>query len=523
MGISEGKMQHYSFPSGLAEVSTEPRFRMRAQPRLSKSRYLAGLQCKRRLWLGWHDPEPKSEPEPGTMLAVGTDVGVAARQLVPGGVLVEEGPDRHAEAVERTRELIASPDVPAIFEAAFAFDRVLIRADILERLPSGAWRLSEVKSSTRVKPEHLHDLSIQAYVIGGCGVALEQMQLVHVDTAYVRGENGIDWCAYFKRADVTGEVRELLPSVPDRVANMHAVLGLPAAPEVRPSGHCFSPFECEFWSRCTAAKPADWIFYLPHLQPTVFAELDAQGIESTREIPSDFLLTAGQQRVVEAVLSGREYISHQLHDALAPLGPPAAYLDFETFSPAMPLYPGTGPYERIPFQWSIHHDDGAGEIRHFEFLADGHADPRREFAETLLQTMDGTPGPIIVYSEFEATVLRDLAALLPELSGRLLALIDRICDLLPIVRAHVAHPDFFGSYSIKAVAPALVPAFSYDDLDGVADGNDASAVFYRLASDRSLSDEDRARCQQALLAYCGRDTLAMLYVHRRLLCLMRFR
>jgi len=246
MGISEGKMQHYSFPSGLAEVSTEPRFRMRAQPRLSKSRYLAGLQCKRRLWLGWHDPEPKSEPEPGTMLAVGTDVGVAARQLVPGGVLVEEGPDRHAEAVERTRELIASPDVPAIFEAAFAFDRVLIRADILERLPSGAWRLSEVKSSTRVKPEHLHDLSIQAYVIGGCGVALEQMQLVHVDTAYVRGENGIDWCAYFKRADVTGEVRELLPSVPDRVANMHAVLGLPAAPEVRPSGHCFSPFECEF-------------------------------------------------------------------------------------------------------------------------------------------------------------------------------------------------------------------------------------------------------------------------------------
>src|SRR5437667_4488741 len=270
MGISDGKMQHYSFPSGLAEVSTEPRFRMRAQPRLSKSRYLAGLQCKRRLWLGWHDPEPKSEPEPGTMLAVGTDVGVAARQLVPGGVLVEEGPDRHAEAVERTRELIASPDVPAIFEAAFAFDRVLIRADILERLPSGAWRLSEVKSSTRVKPQHLHALSIQAYVIGGCGVALEQMQLVHVDTAYVRGENGIDWCAYFKRADVTGEVRELLPSVPDRVANMHAVLGLPAAPEVRPSGHCFSPFECEFWSRCTAAKPADWIFYLPHLQPTVF-------------------------------------------------------------------------------------------------------------------------------------------------------------------------------------------------------------------------------------------------------------
>jgi hypothetical protein len=131
-------------------------------PRLSKSRYVAGLQCSRRLWFGWHDPEPRSEPQPGTILAVGTEVGVAARLLIPGGILVEEGPDRHAEAVERTRQLMADPSVPAIFEAAFAFDRVLIRADILERLASGGWRLAEVKSTTRVKPEHLDDLAIQA-------------------------------------------------------------------------------------------------------------------------------------------------------------------------------------------------------------------------------------------------------------------------------------------------------------------------------------------------------------------------
>src|SRR5262245_44035799 len=84
---------------------------MPPQPRLSKSRYIAGLQCPRRLWLGWHDPEPRSEPEPGSTLAVGIDVGVAARLIVPGGVLVEEGPEQHAEAVQRTRELIANPNV----------------------------------------------------------------------------------------------------------------------------------------------------------------------------------------------------------------------------------------------------------------------------------------------------------------------------------------------------------------------------------------------------------------------------
>jgi hypothetical protein len=303
-------------------------------------------------------------PMPGTVLAVGTDVGIAARLLVPGGILVDEGPDQHAQAVTRTRELIANPDVPAIFEAAFAFDNVLIRADILERLPSGAWRLSEVKSSTQVKPEHLHDLAIQAYVIAGRGPALEQMQVVHVDTTYVRGEHGIDWGAYFKPEDLTDEVRELLPSVPERVAKMHAVLGMSTAPEIRPGGHCFSPFECEFWTRCTANKPSDWIFYLPRLNATTFAELDANGIESMRHIPSDFSLTPGQQRVVDAVVSGREFISDDLGDALAPMGPPATYLDFEAFSPAVPLYAETSPYQRIPFQWSIHYDDGVGDVRH---------------------------------------------------------------------------------------------------------------------------------------------------------------
>ena len=342
-------------------------------------------------------------------------------------------------------------------------------------------------------------------MITGCGIALEQMQLIHVDTSYVRDENEIDWHAYFKPEDLTDEVRNLLASVPERVSEMHAVLAMPTAPEIRPSGHCFSPFECEFWTRCTANKPSDWVFYLPRLNATTFAELDGNGIELMRDIPSDFSLTPGQQRVVDAVVSGREYISDELSNALAPLGPPATYLDFETFSPAIPLYAGTSPYQRIPFQWSIHHDDGVGDVRHFEFLANGHVDPRPDFAETLLHAIDRVSGPIIVYSPFEASVLNDLAAFLPDLSQSLLAVIDRVCDLLPIVRAHVANPRFLGSYSIKTVAPALVPGFGYGDLDGIAVGNDASAMFYRLTSNYLLSEGDRARYRQALLTYCRRE------------------
>jgi predicted RecB family nuclease len=484
------------------------------EPRLSKSRYLAGLQCSRRLWLAWHDPEPRPEPEPGSVLAVGTEIGVAARQLAPGGILVDEGPDQHDQAVERTRALVARPDVLAIFEAAFTFDRTRIRTDILERLPTGGWRLAEVKSSSRVKPEHLQDLAIQAYVVSGCGITLEEIQLVHVDTGYVRGSGEIDWQRYFEREVVTQEVRDLLPAVPEHVAEMHAILALQAPPTVRPSGQCFSPFGCEFWDRCTIDKPPDWIFYLPRLRRSRFAELDARGVESMRDIPADFPLTQLQRRTVEVVTSGREFVSEGLGKALEPLIPPAIYLDFETFSPAIPVYPGTRPYQRIPFQWSIHHDDGHGNVTHYEFLADGGRDPRREFAETLLEALGRLPGPVIVYSGFEASVLRELAGLILDLSDQLLAVLDRLFDLLPIIRTNVSHPEFLGSYSIKAVAPALVPDLTYDNLDIVADGGEAATVFYRVATDCSLTDDDRTRYRHALLAYCARDTLALLSVHQ---------
>jgi hypothetical protein len=236
-----------------------------------------------------------------------------------------------------------------------------------------------------------------------------------------------------------------------------------------------------------------------------------------RDIPADFPLSAAQQRVVDAVVTGQELIADELRDALTHLGPPSFYMDFETFSPALPVYPGTSPYERIPFQWSVHQDDGQGALRHSEFLAAGDLDPRREFAETLLSTLEGTAWPIIVYSSFESTALRDLAALFPDLAYRFAAIIDRLADLLPIIRKHVSHPAFLGSCSIKDVAPALVSGFDYADLTDVMKGDDASTVYYTLATARSLPRVSRLRYRAALLRYCCRDTLALMQVHRRLL------
>ena len=124
---------------------------------LSKSRYMCGLQCPKKLWQTVYDPEPAEEPRPGTVKGMGIEVGIKARLLWPAGVLVDPAYNNYAEAINRTKALIADPTVPAIFEAALAHHGVLVRVDALERLPNDRWRLNEVKSSTRKKWERYRD------------------------------------------------------------------------------------------------------------------------------------------------------------------------------------------------------------------------------------------------------------------------------------------------------------------------------------------------------------------------------
>ena len=116
------------------------------------------------------------------------------------------------------------------------------------------------------------------------------------------------------------------------------------------------------------------------------------------------------------------------------------------------------------------------------FLRMADDDPRRRFAETLIEALDAFDGPIIVYSAYEQTRLRELAGEFPDLRASLNAIIARLVDLLPIVRGAVYFPEFGFSNSIKSVAPALCPGFGYDDLEDIADGAAASAAFLQLAS-----------------------------------------
>jgi len=435
----------------------------------------------------------------------GHDVGMLARRLFPGGVEVcERSLD---QAIRTTRELVANREVPAIFEGAFEHDGVLVRVDVLHRRRDNRWRLVEVKSSTSVKEEQLDDVGIQYRVVSRCGVDLALVNLAHVNRDYVFDGGSIDPRKFFKIRNLTRRVQRLQPKLTFQLRAEFTVLNMPNAPDLPPGPHCTHPVTCEFFEQCNSPLPDDHIGYLPRIQASAVEELEEIGVESIRDIPDDFPLNERQRRAAASVQKGEPWFSPELARELRTLKYPLYFADFETVNPAVPRFPGMRPYDQIPFQWSVHvlREPGA-EPEHYEFLATDNNDPRREFIASLCSVL-GKCGSILVYSAFESQRLSELAAWLSEFAGRIENIQTRLWDLLPVVRNHVYHPRFAGSFSLKYVLPALVPDMTYAGMV-VADGTDAGLAWESLIRG-GLGRPERDRIEKALLDYCGQDTLAL--------------
>lgn len=483
--------------------------------RLSKSKYLSGLQCHKRLYLEIHAPNLATAPDEQSqaILDMGTEVGELARRRFPGGVLVTADHRHPAEALRRTAALLADPAVPAIFEGAVEYDRVLVRVDILERVAStpdgrAVWRLIEVKSSSRTKDIHVSDLAIQAQVLRGAGLQLEGTWLMHINTRYVYPGGPLDLTQLFSLQDLSIPVAEQEAAVAPRLAEMKTMLHAPVPPAIEPDGHCHQPYDCPFWDHCTKDKPVRWIYHLPGHTQTI-EQLARRGIDTIDAIPQDVTLSSVQRRVKDDV----EWVDARLHTALLSVRYPVHHLDFETFMPAIPKFPMTRPYQTIPTQWSNHIETEGGLVRHESYLCRHPDDPREEFAVTLLESL-GRKGSICVYSAYERAVLQGLAETLPSLRADLTHVIARLWDLLTVVKDHYYHPAFAGSFSIKSVLPALVPDLSYGDLE-IREGGTAARAYQRMIFEETDWVE-RERLRDALLQYCERDTLALVAVRKAL-------
>jgi predicted RecB family nuclease len=485
---------------------------------ISKSRFVAGVQCLKRLYLQAHQPELAAARDEAdeAILQQGREVGLLARQMFPGGVEVS-GEGGLVDAIRRTQELIKNPDVPAIFEAAFEHDNVVVRIDILQRRRDGRWRLIEVKSTADLKDHHLEDIAIQYRVLSRCGLDVASACLAHINRNYVFGGGNIDVRRLLKIRNLTRRVERLQPKLIFQLRSAFRVLAMPAAPDLPTGPHCTNPVHCEFYDHCNPSRPNDHIRFLPRLHASAAEELEELGVESIHEIPADFELTEIQRRAAVSVQTGEPWFDRDgLATELASLKHPLYFVDFESVNPAVPRFAGMRPFDQIVFQWSLHTlTDPGAEPKHYEFLATDANDPRRDFIASLSEAL-GHEGSIVVYSQFEATRLAELAVWLTEFAGGIRRIQHRLFDLLPAVRNYVYHPEFAGSYSLKAVLPALVPDMTYEGME-VANGQEAGLAWESLVRG-NLDQAERERIRNALLDYCGQDTLALL---RLLQCLLQ--
>jgi hypothetical protein len=343
----------------------------------------------------------------------------------------------------------------------------------------------------------------------GAGHDFESISLAHIDNQFrYRGDGNYD--GLLVENDLTEAVQKELPSVPHWVeAAKEAVEG--PMPDIPVGAHCTKPYACPFMGYCW---PGDARYPVSGLGGSrkKLGLLVMNGYGDIRDVPPSEISGAGHERIHRVTRAGEPELLPGAREFVDELPYPRFHLDFETISPAIPIWPGTRPYQALPIQWSCHIERSGSVVEHREFLDLSGEPPMRKLAEQMIRDLE-TTGPVLMYTNYEERVIKGLIEMFPDLGAELQAIVDRLVDLQPVTRANYYHPDMLGSWSIKAVLPTIAPDMDYELLEGIKVGTDASDA-YLQAINPGMSEEKREAIRADLLRYCRHDTEAMVRLVR---------
>jgi hypothetical protein len=479
-------------------------------PFISKSKFLWGSQCRKLLWYAYNAKDQIPEPDAAqqAIFDQGHEVGALAKNLYPGGIEVSAGVTAFDQVLQQSLE--AAKARKPLFEAGFVYNGGFARVDILNPVAKGAWVIIEVKSSTEVKDVNLLDLAFQAFVYNGAGLTIRRCCLMHIDRDYVR-RGPVDPKKFFKVVDVTKDVSGLTREIEPQLEEMFSTIRRKQEPDIQIGPHCSDPYPCPLQDRCWSFLPASSVFDLYYGGRKCWRLLQ-DGVVNLKDIPESVDLTDRQAIQRKVAITGQPHVDRKaLATFLKRLKHPVGYLDFETFSTAIPLFDGLSPWQQVPFQFSLHRVTAPGAVpEHHAFLADGRTDPRPEFLNRLRDCI-GDKGSVVVYNaKFEKAVLDGLAEAFPEDSGWIEGVKARIVDLLePFQSFDYYDPDQHGSASIKAVLPVLTGR-SYADLE-IQEGGQASLEYLRVHFG-DVPEAERLKVRGQLERYCGQDTEGMIWI-----------
>ncbi len=472
---------------------------------LTKSNYLLGLQCPKLLWIKVNDKEriPKPDKEAEAKFRIGTLIGVLATKVFSEGIDLsglefEENIDKTKESLELRRP---------IFEAGILTDNLFSRADILLPVGEDEWDIIEVKSSTKIKDVNIHDVSFQKYVYEKVGLKIRKCFLMHINNEYIK-KGEIEPKELFVQTEITEKVLEFSEDIEERIESMFKIIK-DSEPEfcvddiltIEYDNFCLD----EFMNNLPEAN----VFEMYRMFKSKRVELYKEGCIKIRDIPEDVRLNSKQEIQRRLAFDGGKHIDKLgIKNFLNNLKYPVYYLDFETINPAIPKFDGMKPYQRIPFQFSLHiQEEPNGKLKHISFLAEGISDSRPKFMQALKDNL-AEKGSVLVYNQsFEKGVMNECSDALPEFKEWYEKnILPRIKDLWDVFKGFYYYdPKQKGSASIKVVLPVLSD-LKYDDLE-IKNGITASLEYERITYDET-DETEILKVREALEKYCELDTLA---------------
>ena len=480
---------------------------------LSKSKYLAGLQCPKLLWYEYNRKKelPAIDAATQAIFDEGHRVGAYAQKLFPDGIRIERDFDPRRQSQKSLEALkLRKP----LFEAGFVFGQAYALADILVPAENDSWDLIEVKSSTQVKPEHYADAAFQKYTYEGAGLRVHKCFIMHIDNTYIK-KGPIEPEKLFASVNITEEAAYKQNEVAKEIATMLTVIEAKDVPDIKVGTHCRSPHDCQLEDICWSFLPDKDSVFILYRAGKLRYELLERGIINLSDIPREEL-NEKQARQVRSHGSGDAYIDQAaIGEFIGKISFPVYFLDFETIGPAIPVYDDSHPYQEVPFQYSLDviKEKGAPLV-HYEYLAPGDVDPRPEVLRLLKEQLGGS-GSIIAYSaNFEQKVIKGSAEVYRDYAAWADRVNERFVDLLePFKNFAYYHPGQEGSASLKRVLPALTGS-SYSGLE-INNGQTAAAEYYRVTFNE-VAEQDRQAVRANLLKYCGLDTHGMIDVLKQL-------
>lgn len=490
--------------------------------KMSKSKYCAGLQCPKILWMDRSMPEQKAAPDE-SRFTVGNEIGDLAMGYFGNFTEVAFNRESMSEMIAETQRLLAEGNEQVIAEASFSFEDNFCSVDLLRRAEDG-YEIIEVKSSsakTQITPIYLHDMAYQYYVLTSCGLNITKVSLMQLNPQYVR-RGALDLDELFVVTDCTDMIREMQYEIPERIASIRAIAALDDEPDTLLGMRCDNPYECGYKGWCYRNLPENNVFNIGFgMRSAMKEQAHYDGIISFGDVLNSGLkLTEKQLRQVTSTVSDLppDINKRGIRRFLETLTYPLYHLDFETYQQHIPLWDGVHPYQQIPFQYSLHIQDApCGEALHREFLAKEGIDPRRELAERLCADIPPDVCVLAYNKSFEQACIRGLAVMFPDLSDHMLCISENMRDLMqPFKNGDYYSREMGGSYSIKVVLPAMCgddPELDYHALEHIHNGGEAMAAYATLHIQPS---DEIERIRAALLAYCRLDTLAMVKILEKL-------